>query len=117
MQWRLDADPKCLTPAFFALSDLCRAEAMTPIDGFLSFLNLFVPLYMTAFVLIIALVFMPNVNATNQEIESKRKMLLYLPVAIVSRVASIRQLVDDILQQRSNTHDRARARRGGGSAG
>ena len=62
MQWLLDADTKYLTPAFFALSDLYRAEAMTTIDGFLSFLNLFVPLYMTAFVLIIALVFMPNLK-------------------------------------------------------
>ena len=85
---------------------------MNAINGFLDFLSLFVPLFVTAFVLVIVLAFMPNVYATNRDIESKRKMLLYLPVVIVSRVASIRLLVDDILQQRSDRGSGAAAARG-----
>lgn len=57
----------------------------------------FVPIYMAAFVLVMLGYFGPQVRAVNQDIQAKRGMLLYLPLAVVTRIRSIRLLVASIV--------------------
>jgi hypothetical protein len=97
MNWLEQADMQYLTPVFFAIAHLYEMESDTTITKFLDFLNAFVPMYMVAFVLVMAFVFMPQIAKTDMDIHTKRTMLLYLPPQIVARIPSIKAMVDEIL--------------------
>jgi hypothetical protein len=97
MQSVLLADTVYLTPAFLAIADIYQQEAKDNINNFLNFLAVFMPCYMAFFAGVIAFIFMPQIHRTNLDIQTKRAMLLYLPPEIVSRIASIREMVAAIL--------------------
>lgn len=93
----LAADELYITPALYELSDLYGQQATETIDNFQTFLLTFVPSFMGAFVCLVAFSFLPNIRRVNQDIITKRTMLLYLPAPIVARTATIRALIDEIL--------------------
>lgn len=99
MRWLLDADELYLTPALLALSAIYEDEALHQIDVFLSFLSIFVPTFCVLFTIGILVFFIPQVNRTNTDIQTKRSMLLYLPAQVVSRNKSIKELIEGIVAQ------------------
>jgi hypothetical protein len=109
MEWLQRSDMEYLTPVFFSIAHLYEEEANTSINNFVTFLTVFMPAYMTSFVLIIVFIFMPQVVHTNMDIHTKRTMLLYLPPQVVARIPSIKMMVDEILATDS-THLGTRAR-------
>jgi hypothetical protein len=52
---------------------------------------------MTAFVMIMAFWFLPQTSAENRHMQTKRGMLLYLPVQVLHRVRGMREIVAQIL--------------------
>jgi hypothetical protein len=97
MAWLQQADREYLAPGFFAIANLYQTEAANTADAFVIFLTVFTPTYMLSFVLIIAFMFMPQIVRTNQDIHTKRTMLLYLPPQVVARIPSIYMMVTEIL--------------------
>jgi hypothetical protein len=97
-QAQADALLPVLTPAYQAVDSIYAAHGRDDyIDGFSTFLEVFVSVYLVAFVVFMGGVFLPQVRATNNDIRTKRAMLLLLPPQVVRTVKSIRELVDEIL--------------------
>ena len=48
-------------------------------------------------VLLIVLYFLPETSRENKRMQTKRAMLLYLPIFVVSKIRSIRELIRDIV--------------------
>jgi len=90
-------DALYLTPALQGIAALYQAETTSKINSFLLFLVIFVPIYMVVFAFVMMLYFVPAVRSVNRDIQTKRGMLLYLPLAVVQRIRSIRQLVNSIV--------------------
>ena len=61
--------------------------------------------------LIMGLWFLPETVRENKRMQTKRAMLLYLPIVVVASIKSIRQLIDDICASEG-----ANALGGGGGA-
>jgi hypothetical protein len=97
LRWMAQADALFLTPAFLAFQHLYEDAGVETIDNFVRFINVFVSSFVVCFVSFMSLVFMPQVKATNDDIQKKRGMLLFLPPQVIRNVKSIRQLVDEIL--------------------
>ena len=97
MDFLLEADATYLTPGLLYAAELYSGAATDSIDGFNTFVGTFVPTYVVIFVLCMATMFTSMVQGTNKDIQTKRSMLLYLPVAVVARVKTIRALIEDIL--------------------
>ena len=71
-------------------------ETQNLISSSLTFLLIFVPVYMVAFLALLGAFFFPQIYKVNIDIQTKRGMLLYLPVGVVSRIRSIRKLIESI---------------------
>ena len=95
--WMAQADALFLTPALLRIQHIYEDIGIASVDNFLRFLNVFVTVFIIAFVLFMISVFVPQIKATNNDIQKKRGMLLFLPPPIVMNVPSLRQLVDEIL--------------------
>ena len=97
--WLQQADALFITPAYIRLQQIYLETGLAAIDGFLSFLYAFVAAFLTCFVAVMVLVFMPQVKVTNDDIQKKRGMLLFLPPQVVRNVPSIRSLINEILSE------------------
>jgi len=97
MKFLIEADSLYLTPGLLALTSLYAADALQSNNAFLSIVAYFIPFFMSAFVIVIVLYFLPETVRENKRMQTKRAMLLYLPVFVVSRIRSIRELIRDIV--------------------
>jgi len=97
MLWVEEVDKMYLYPAFLAISLMYGAQSTGFINSFTSFVQVFTGAFMAAFVLLMAVVFLPAVRATNTDIQTKRAMLMYLPPEIVAASPEIKELVRSIL--------------------
>ena len=61
-EFLLDSDHLYITPALVELFRLYAKDCLEAIQGYLRFLNVFIPLFMTAFVLVMALWFLPQTS-------------------------------------------------------
>ena len=107
----MSGDELYITPSLYAVAALYDKEAQAAIANFITFIVIFTPAYMSAYLLLILFSFVPNVRRTNSDIVTKRSMLLFLPAALVARTPSIKALIDDILARDS------KAGGGGGDEG
>jgi hypothetical protein len=92
----LEADAMYLTPGFRALAAVYDDAAADNTARCVNFLLVFVPVWLFLFVLYIAFVFVPLIYRINVEIQTKRGMLLYLPIEIVAHVKPLRELIESI---------------------
>jgi hypothetical protein len=90
-------DSLYITPGLIALAHLYQKDAAASNNAFLALISLFVPIFMTAFVLLMIFWFLPETKRENKAMQTKRAMLLYLPVFVVARIRSIKTLVDEII--------------------
>jgi hypothetical protein len=90
-------DELFLTPGLRYLLDLYVMEADDRLAALEAFDNTFAPAYLCFFALSMLTMFVTQVRFTNKDIQAKRSMLLYLPVPIVARVRTIRELIDKIV--------------------
>jgi hypothetical protein len=100
-----NGDAYYITPALYALAGMYDVESTTVINNFLTFLVIFTSSYMAVFVLFS---FLPNIRKTNQDLISKRSLLLYLPPQVIARSPALQALIDEILSADES---------GGGSGG
>ena len=94
----VEGDEKYITPGLYAVAAIYDAEAVAVIQTFISFLIIYVSIYMAVFLLIMWCFFIPYIRRTNRDIIGKRKMLLYLPAPICD-TPGIMGLINDILQR------------------
>ncbi len=73
------------------------------IEGFLTFLVWFLLGFLIAFVLVMALFFYPQVKQVNNDLQTHRAMLLFLPVQVISKIRTLRKLVDEIISKDSDS--------------
>ena len=92
------ADELYLTPGLMALAALYAKDALDSNQAFLNIVAYFIPFFMSAFALIIVVYFLPETVRENKRMQTKRAMLLYLPVYVVSKITSIRELIREIVQ-------------------
>ena len=92
-----ESDALYLTPGLRALERIYLAEARNSSESFLTFITLFVPFFVSLFTLITLVWFLPETTRENRSMQTKRAMLLYLPIIVVSKIKSIKRLVDDII--------------------
>lgn len=97
MLWLEEADKLYVTPALFAAASVYSQATIDGIASFNSFVIIFTAAYMGVYVMLMILVYIPQVRVTSQDITSRRAMLLYLPAEIVSRQKAIKALVQSIL--------------------
>ena len=95
--WLREADALYLTPALFGIANVYATKELGIIAEFISFLSIFVSVFLVAFVLANLSYILPQVRATNQDIQTKRSVLLYLPPEVVSHAPAIKELVREIL--------------------
>jgi len=107
--WMAQADALFLTPALLRIQHIYEDIGIASVDNFLRFLNVFVTVFIVAFVLFMISVFVPQIKATNNDIQKKRGMLLFLPPQVVINIKSLRQLVDEILADDTTGGARAAA--------
>ncbi len=102
VKFLFEADSKYLTPGLLALADLYAKDANASIASFLNLVSYFIPFFMSAFVIVILVYFLPATVRENKHMQTKRAMLLYLPVFVVSRIRSIRDLIKEIVANESS---------------
>ena len=95
-QFVLEADAMYLTPGFRALAQVYADTASANSAQVVSFLLVFVPVWLFLLLLYICLVFVPLVFRLNMEIQTKRGMLLLLPLEVVAHVKALRELIESI---------------------
>ena len=115
-RWLEQANSLYLAPAFKAFRSIYLRTGITAIDDCLLFLNLLVPTFLTSFTLLMIFVFLPHIKATNEDIQIKRAILLYLPGQVIRDVPTIRRLVESILAEDTVTALLARAQRSAGAS-
>jgi len=97
----LTANLAYLTPGLREVASIYDDEAKGVVVGYVNFLTAFSAVWLSLFALLIAFYFSPAVVSKNTDIHTTRSMLLYLPVPVVARVASIQALVEGILARHS----------------
>lgn len=108
-QWMVQMDQLFLTPAMVRLQQMYRDAGVNAIDDFLRFTSVFVSVFLVAYILFMAFVFMPQLKHTNNDVQTKRGMLLFLPPQVIRSVQSIRALVHEILADDANGISRGAA--------
>ena len=93
------ADAMYLTPALIALEHIYFVQTEQVINNYTQFIYYFVASFVSVFIVVMAFFFMPQVKATNDDIQKKRGMLLFLPPQVIRAVPSIRELIDNILAE------------------
>ena len=91
------ADALYITPGMLALAQLYNDEATASINAYVSFTGYFIPVFASAFVLVMLVWFLPETIRENKAMQAKRSMLLYLPPVIITRYSSIRAVIDSIV--------------------
>ena len=90
-----------LAPPLTHLGELYLQQMATRVRDFITFLQIFVPIFLVSFIALVLVIFFPLISTTNEEIYTKRRMLLCLPAPLVARVPSIQSMVSDMLQSGS----------------
>lgn len=119
LTWILEADQLYLTPGLAAVADVYSTATANGIATLQSFLIIFSASYLSAFVLFMALVFLPQVSRANVDVISKRNVLLYVPVEVAA-YPPIKRLIKDILAADADRHGygySAMSAGGGGGGG
>ena len=114
-QWLAQADALFITPSLVRLVEVYVAASILQLDNYLAFVYYLVAGFLTCFAVVMGGIFMPQVKQTNDDIQKKRTMLLFLPTQVVRGVRSIRNLIDDILSEDPNNHGSAASSSSGGS--
>ena len=97
LDWMERCDARFLTPGLLAVTEIYLHEARDSISTFLSFVAFFVPLLVSLFTVIILVWFLPASTSENKLLQTKRAMLLYLPLVVIGKIKSIKRLVDEII--------------------
>jgi hypothetical protein len=99
MHFLRQADAMYLTPALLALEQIYFVQTEQVINNYTQFIYYFVASFVSVFIVVMAFFFMPQVKATNDDIQKKRGMLLFLPPQVIRAVPSIRELIDNIFAE------------------
>ena len=97
LEWLERCDARFMTPALLALTKIYLHEARSSTEEFLGFISFFVPLFVSLFAISIIFFFLPLTTFENKALQSKRTMLLYLPLDVVRKIKSIKRLVEEII--------------------
>ena len=92
-----EADALYLTRGLEIISMLYFEEATALNDAFMNFIHFFVPFFVLLFTLIMILWFLPEAVLENRVMQTKRAMLLYLPIIVIAKIKSIKRLVENII--------------------
>ena len=98
-EFLLESDEEYVTPALIALFQMYADEASTTTTAYLWFLNVFTPCFMTAFVLLMAFWFLPQTVAENRAMQTKRGMLLYVPVFVLHKIRALRDIIANVIAE------------------
>lgn len=98
-EFLLLSDELYVTPALIALFKMYSEEASTMTSTYLIFLNIFTPTFMTCFVLLMGLWFLPQTVAENRAMQTKRGMLLYVPVFVLHRIRALRDIIANVIAE------------------
>jgi hypothetical protein len=83
------------------------------LESFLELIRVFIPAAVAVIVVVILLRWLPSTGRENKRIMNKRSMLLYLPIAVVFNMPTLKAMVQDIIAREG---DEAMAKKSGGSS-
>jgi hypothetical protein len=99
-----DADSLYVTPALFLIAGMLTDYTITVVNNFLSFIVIFVAVFISCFLCFMGTSYLPSIGTTNTDIQTKRAMLLYVDPDMVMNSPQIKKLVASILAAESDQY-------------
>ena len=95
------AEVNYLTVAYDWISHAYIDAGKAAVADFTTFLHIFLPTAMVIFIIMMLLVFFPQIRHVNRQLYTKRRMLMYLPPEIIERVTGIQELIEIAVESKS----------------